>query len=88
MKPPIKTFSFGGCSVSYIGPEVSKLSPQTRMLNLTVSFEEALKLNLAIQECVRKLNTYNRSTSAGKRMALNVAVHLQDERITVNESTI
>ena len=83
-----KKFSFGGCTVSSFSPEVSALSPKTEMLNVSISFEDALKLSLAIQECVRKLNSYNRSTTAGKRTGLNIAVHLQKRRLTVNEATL
>ena len=88
MKPPIKTFSFGGCNIAGTSPEVSKLSPQTKMLNVYMSFEDALKLNVAIDECVRRLNTYKRSTIEGRRTGLNIAVHLQGGRITVNETTV
>lgn len=84
----IKKFSFGGCTVSNFSPDVSALSPRTEMLNVSVSFEDGLKLSLAIQECVRKLNSYNRSTSAGKRTGLNIAVHLQKHRVTVNETML
>jgi hypothetical protein len=86
-KIPLKT-TFGGCTGSSIGPAVSNLSANTRILNVTVSFEEALKLNLAIQECIRKLNGYNRATSEGRDTALTVAVHLQDKRLTINETTL
>jgi hypothetical protein len=85
---PIKTFSFGGCTFDSTSPELSALSPKTPMLNVSVSFEEALKLSVAIQECVRKLNTYNRSTADGRRTGLNIAVHLQKSRITVNETKL
>jgi hypothetical protein len=87
-KIPFKTFAFGGCAVSSIGPDVSTLSPETPILNVSISFEDALKLSLAIQECVRKLNSYNRSTSAGKRTGLNLAIHLQKSRITINETAL
>jgi hypothetical protein len=53
-----------------------------------MSFEAALKFSLAIQECVRKLNSYHRGTKAGKQTGLNIAVHLQKLRITVNETTV
>ncbi|MEW6688058.1 MAG: hypothetical protein AB1452_03095 [Pseudomonadota bacterium] len=84
----IKKFSFGGCAVSCFSPAISALSSKTEMLNVSVSFEDALKLSLAIQECVRKLNSYNRSTRAGKRTGLNIAVHLQKARVTVNETAL
>ena len=86
--PETKSFSFGGCSFEKLSPKLEKLDSKTKVLNVTLSFEDALKLNLAIDECVRKLNSYKRSTSAGKRSALNVAIHLEKGRITVNEGKI
>src|SRR5579859_4290631 len=84
--PLTKTFSFGGCTFSRTSPTVEGLSPNTQILNVEIGFEEALKLHLAIGECVRKLNSYKRSTSAGKRTALNLAIHLSKSRLTVNEA--
>jgi hypothetical protein len=88
MPPSTKKFSFGGCRFAKTSPELDALSSTTSILNLTLSFEDALKLNLAIDECIRKLNGYNRSKMAGKMSALNIAVHLQKSRITVNEGRI
>ena len=84
--PAVKMFSFGGCDFGRTSPQLNTLSPQTKMLNIEISFEEALKLHLAVEECIRRLNSYNRSTTAGKRSALNIAIHLSKNRITVNET--
>ena len=86
--PVSKSFSFGGCSLGRLSPKLESLGPETKVLNITLSFEDALKLNLAIDECVRKLNSYKRSTAAGKRSALNLAVHLDQARITINEGKL
>lgn len=86
--PAIKTFSFGGCDFGRTSPSVEALSPNTPVLNVEITFEEALKLHLAIGECVRKLNSYKRSTSAGKRTALNLAIHLSKGRVTINEGKL
>lgn len=86
--PAKKTFSFGGCDYAKLSPLQNKLSGTTKVLNITISFEDALKLDLAIDECVRKLNSYKRSTTGGKRSALNLAIHLGQGRITVNEGKI
>jgi len=86
--PAKKTFSFGGCDFGKLSPKLDDMSPSTRVLNVTLSFEDALKLNLAIDECVRRLNSYNRSTRAGKHAALNVAIHLDKGRLTINESKL
>jgi hypothetical protein len=86
--PRRKTFSFGGCTFHKTSPSLDRLTRDTRMLNVAISFEEALKLSLAIEECIRKLNAYNRSTAAGKRTALNLAIHLDKNRVTVNEGML
>ena len=84
-KAPMKSFSSGGCKVASIGPDVSTLNPKTPSLNISLSFEEALKLNLAIDECVRQLNKYKRNYSVGRNKGLNIRLHLQSPGITVNE---
>ena len=86
MEPPKKTFSFGGCTFTRVGPPLETLSPATPKLNVEVTFEEALKLHLAIGECISNLNQFNRSTTEGKRTALNLLLHLDVNRVTVNRT--
>ena len=83
-----KTFSFGGCTFSSTSPEWVNVTTETKILNVQITFEEALKLSLAIDECVRKLNSYKRSTRAGKSMGLNLAIHIGTERVTINEEKV
>lgn len=88
-KPPVlKTFSFGGCEFARTSPALRALSANTQVLNIEMSFGEALKLDLAIGECIRKLNSYKRNTAAGKLTGLNLAVHLSKSRVTVNEAKL
>jgi hypothetical protein len=86
--PTLKTFSFGGCYFSRTNPAVGDLAPDTQILNIAIGFEEALKLHLAIGECVCQLNSYNRSTTAGKRTALNLVVHLSTNQVTISETKL
>jgi len=86
--PATKEFSFGGCSFGKLSPKLEAIDSTTKVVNITLSFEDALKLNLAVDECVRKLNSYKRSTVAGRKSALNLAVHLDKGRITVNEGKL
>jgi hypothetical protein len=67
---------------------LKSLSSNTQVLNIAIEFEEALKLHLAIGECIRKLNSYKRSTTAGKRSALNLVVHLSQSQVTINETKL
>jgi hypothetical protein len=86
MSGELKGFSFGGCTFNRTSPGLAKLSPETKKVNVEIGFEEALKLHLAIGECISKLNQYNRATTSGKRAALNLLVHLDSNRVTVNET--
>jgi hypothetical protein len=45
-----KEYTFGTCEYERISPHKDKLSADTRVLNVILPFEEALKLNLAIDE--------------------------------------
>lgn len=87
-EPKKKSFSFGTCSFARTSPNRGSLSGTTKILNVSLTFEEGLKLSLAIDECLRKLNSYKRSTKSGKNMGLNIAIHLEQERITVNEQKV
>jgi hypothetical protein len=86
--PPIEKFSFGICNFGRTLSNLNTLSPNTQILNIEIAFEEALKLNLAINECVRKLNSYKRSATAGKRSGLNLFIQLSTGVITVNEAKL
>jgi hypothetical protein len=83
-----KGYTFGTCSYDRTMPTKASLSPETRAINVIVPFEEALKLNLAVDQCVRKLNSYKMSTKEGKRAALNLTIYLDMNRIAVNEGKL
>ncbi len=82
----LKKSQFGACTFSSVSP--SAVAPGTPALNVVLSFEEALKLNLGIDECVRKLGRYNRATSTGRNAALSILIHLDKRRIRVLESKL
>jgi len=81
-----KTFSFGSCEFAKLSPPRDNLSPNVKKLNVSIPFEEALKLNLAIDECIRKLNKYKRSTTKGKKASVNIVIHFDVKRVSVNEN--
>lgn len=83
-----KEFSFGSCAYQKTSPQQETLSPDTKVLNILLSFEDALKLDLAIDECVRQLNAYKRNSIEGKKTALNLSIHLDQMRISVNEGKL
>ncbi len=79
--------TFGGCDIDSVSPELATLNAETKVLNVRISFEEALKLHLSIGECISTLNSYNRGTKAGRRTALNLALHLPKNRLTVTQTS-
>lgn len=79
-----KQSTFGTGYIEHTSPDVSKIPDISKSLNVIISFENALKLNLAISECVRRLNSFNRSSTDGKRSALNLTLYLRKGRFTVN----
>lgn len=83
-----KAFSFGACQISAYSPKKETISADTKVLNIKIGFEEALKLNLALDECLRKLNKYKMSTKEGKGAAVNFVIHLNADRISILEGKL
>ena len=84
----LKSFSFGACEIADYSPKKAGLGGNTKVLNIKIKFEEALKLNLALDECIRKLNKYKMSSSEGKRAAVNLVIHFHDDRVAIAEAKI
>jgi len=81
-----KKASFGSVRVSHFSPPLGDGLPKA--LNITISFEEALKLQLGLVQILGQLNSYNRATIAGRRSAVNLCVYPEKGRITINEGQI
>jgi len=59
-----------------------------KSINLHVSYEEALKLSVAIQSCVMAMNRYKRSTTEGKNMAMCVSIKFDEQQIAILEESL
>ena len=84
----VKKKSYGSCEYVTTSPKPEVFVKSGKAVNVRISFEEALKLNLAIDEAIRQLNAYNRASQAGKRQALNLCLFFDKSRITVTEATL
>ncbi len=69
--------SFGACTYSSRAP--ADLMAGTKAVNLVMSFEEALKLNVALAAAVQALTRKNRSTPDKRRAGVKLIVHLEDK---------
>ena len=58
-------------------------------VNVHFSFEEALRLSLAIQACLLNLNKYDRSMgSAGRNMGLSLSIKTASKSVAVIETQV
>ena len=78
--------TFGGANIDHFSPQLPEGSPKA--INMTLSFEDALKLHLSLGQILGKLNSYDRSTKAGRRSAVNLCVHTQANRMVVVEGRV
>jgi len=89
MPQPARTKeSYGTCSVDHFSPPPSLVWPPA--INVVIGFEEALKLNLALDEALRDINKLHRGTKEGKRAAVNLCVYTKrtSPQITVNSANL
>jgi len=73
-------------TIAHISPPLPADAPKA--MNVHLTFEEALKLHFSLGQLLGKINTYNRSTSGGRRAAANLCIYPHKSRITVNEGKL
>ena len=76
-----KTKGCGSCNFDSKNPR--SLSSNTKVVKLNEGFEDALKLKAAVDECVMRLNQYNRASSAGRKAVMEMLVYFGKKRIQV-----
>ncbi len=81
-----KKQSYGGCNIDNFSPARAPGWPKA--INVVLGFEDALKLQLALQARLMEMNRMNRSTREGKAAAVNLCVYTNVNRITVNPAKI
>lgn len=59
-----------------------------KSINIDLSFDEALKLSLAVQSALIALNRYNRSTTVGREMGLLLSIKTNSHTIVVIEKRV
>ncbi len=88
-KTPIrqKEGTFGTAAVNHMTPaNFVETAPTT--VNIVLSFEEALKLHLSLGQALARLNSYDRTTKAGRSAAVSLGLYPEKGRIFVTESKL
>ncbi len=81
-----KKQSFGGVQVARVRPEPTEQVPKAT--HVILSFEEALKLRLSLEQVLLKLNTYNRALREGRRAAVDICIYPRRRRMVVFEGKL
>lgn len=88
-KVPLKRKSattFGSARVARIQPQPALGARQS--MNVMVTFEEALKLHLAIGQGLGELNRLDRRPAEAKKACINLCIFPQDGYLTVTQDKI
>jgi hypothetical protein len=84
---PQKQGTFGTAAVNHISP-ANFVETAPTALNIVLSFEEALKLHLSLGQALARLNSYDRTTTAGRAAAISLGLNPEKSRIFVTESKL
>jgi hypothetical protein len=84
--PEKATDYHGSARFVRVKPDVAQRG--VKSINIDLTFEEALKLSLALQSCVQSLNRYNRSTAKGRAMGLLLSVKMDNNSVSAIEARL
>jgi len=88
-KPTLKNSqTFGTCSYERVSPDRTKINSKTQKVNIQINLEEALKLNLALNEGIRKIFRYDQRTIAGKQATINLIIDFTLKRAGIREGKL
>jgi hypothetical protein len=84
---PVKADDYHGLA-GYVRTQPDIASQGVKSVNIEMTFEEALRLSLAIQSCLLQLNRYKRSATEGREMGMLLSIKTDSNTITVIEKRV
>ena len=84
---PTKADDYHGLA-DYVRTQPDVATQGIKSVNIEMTFEEALRLSLAIQSCLLQLNRYKRSTTTGREMGMCLSIKTESNTITVIEKRV
>jgi hypothetical protein len=76
----------GSCRFVRTSPEMATKGVES--VNIELTFEDAMRLSVALQSAVFGLNRYNRGTKEGKRIGLCLSLKMPSRSLAVLEQPI
>jgi hypothetical protein len=84
---PMKAEDYHGLA-EYVRTRPDVAAQGVKSINIEMSFEEAVRLSLAVQSRVMQLNRYKRSAKEGREMGMCLSVKTETNTITVIEKRV
>lgn len=84
---PTKADDYHGLA-GYVRTQPDVAAQGVKSINIEMTFEEMLRLSLALQSCLMQLNRYKHSTTTGREMGLTLSVKTESKTITVIEKRV
>ncbi len=84
--PEKKDDYHGSCRFVRTSPDMAEKGVQS--VNIELTFEEALRLSMAIQSAILRLNRYNRNDTKGRDMGLCLSLKVTSGAISVIEQRV
>lgn len=81
--PQKKVDYHGQCKYVRTSPDIS--DKELKAVNVEISFEEALRLSIAIQAAMLNLNRYNRNDKVGRDMGLCLTLYPENRSVVITE---
>ncbi len=82
-----KEYSFGSCRVEEFKPKRETWNSKTNIINTIITFDEALRLKLALDAVLMEINKYKRNSIEGKNTGIDLVINLSGSIMSVVEAT-
>lgn len=66
--------SCGSCQVDHFSPPITEIGPSTQKINIYLSFAEANRLRMAIEERLQQIHKLKRNSKDAKVAAVNLVI--------------
>jgi hypothetical protein len=84
---PLEADDYHGLA-GYVRTQPDIAEKGVKSVNIEMTFEEAIRLSLAVQSCVMQLNRYKRSATEGREMGMLLSIKTDSNSITVIEKRV
>ena len=75
--------SCGSCRVDRFAPPIAEINPSTKKINIYLSFAEANRLRMAIEERLQQIQKLKRNSKEAKSAAVNLVITTHVKNVAI-----